>query len=251
MTFPKYQKNSLTKVILNLKFPQILGLNENNPPSEFQRKIMKQFPYVHEKRGENVSFEFHPNKPVINREPKIKWEFKSKNNLRTVSIDEESLIIEFSKYTVFEEFYEVAKFIFEQFTEIYNTGIFRIGLRYINEIREKKGNPRDWKDIINPSLISISEDFLDPEDKLVRSMHVLELKEDDYHFRFQFGMFNSNYPSRLTKKEFVLDYDCISTEDLEKEAVFNTIEKFHEIIDEWFNRSIGPKQKEKMGEIKQ
>lgn len=247
MDCKRYKQNYLTKVILGIGFPQILGLNKTNPPSAFQKKIIKRFPYVEVQRGENVSLELNSAKPVVNRTPKIRWEFQSRDQSQKVIVNEETLQIVLDKYTNFDEFFKLVKFIFKEFTEIYDIGVFKIGLRYINEI-EDDGNPRDWKDLINESLISIPNEFLEPNDKLTRSMHRLEINEDNYHFVFQFGLFNSDYPSPISRKEFVLDYDCVSTEDLEKKDVFDTIDKFHKVIYHWFDKSIENKLREKMGE---
>ncbi|MDR3292071.1 MAG: hypothetical protein LBT10_08000 [Methanobrevibacter sp.] len=48
-----YSKNYLTRVRLTIEFPQILNLNETNPPSQFQNDIMQEFPYLNIKKEQD------------------------------------------------------------------------------------------------------------------------------------------------------------------------------------------------------
>jgi len=247
MNCKRYKTNPITKVILKIQFPQILSLSPEKPPDKFQNVIMDKFPYVKERRGEDFSFKLTPTAPVISRKPKLAWEFQSKDQTKQIFVNEKSITFELSKYTHFDDFFKMVQNIFEEFTKIYNIGVFKIGLRYINEIEVDEGDRLDWEGYIQSSLTHVTGVFLDPSDQIARSMHTLELNEEDYTFRFVFGMFNSEYPNPITKKEFVLDYDCITKEDLERNEVYPTIERFHKIIYKWFEKSIDQKLRDKWG----
>lgn len=236
----KYETNYITNVIFRIDFPKILDLKE--PTSKLQKKILDKFPIVNEINVDNFQFK------VENRDLSTKktsedfaWEFVNKDNDKKVFIASEYAYIEFMKYINFEQFYEDIELVFKAFNEFYPVGIIRrVGLRYINEIEIEDGEALDWENLIHHSLYSLNREFIpnDVEDeRLLRSMHLFEIKEDDYNLKFQLGLFNSEYPNPISKKEFVLDYDC-STKNVEKNEIFNVINEFHQIIKKWFERSI-------------
>lgn len=247
MECTKYRNSPLTRVILHITFPQLLGLSENKPPDKFQKAINEEFPYMNIRKGHDVSVDLTPATPVINRKENIVWEFRNRDNSKYVYANEKSLQIQFIKYDNFEEFLEIVEFVFKTFREIYPINVFKIGLRYINEVKIKDASdPRDWKGLIKESLIA-TEEFVSHEDNVIRSMHVLEVNEDDYKFRFQFGLFNSNYPNSIIDKEFILDYDCVSIEELGKKEFHPAIVRFHKIIKKWFEESIEDELRDKLG----
>ena len=59
-------------------------------------------------------------------------------------------------------------------------------------------------------------------------------------------MFNSEYPNVISKKEFLLDYDCVTIGELSVNQIINTTKKFHEIIYDLFEASIDEELKELM-----
>jgi len=125
----------------------------------------------------------------------------------------------------------------------------RIGLRYINQVYLDSGDPLDWTNLINPILVSISEQFVESKDTIMRSMHFLEVGEEDYSLKFQFGLFNSECPGYINRKEFVLDYDCASRGEIDISQVLDTTKQFHKIIYDWFEKSIEDGLRQKMGEL--
>lgn len=64
---------------------------------------------------------------------------------------------------------------------------------------------------------------------------------EDHNMLFQFGIHNSQYPSLITQKEFVLDYDCASREESEPGGVINKLKAFYEDIKKAFKQSRGEK----------
>ena len=77
------------------------------------------------------------------------------------------------------------------------------------------------------------------QDSICRSMHQLHLKRQEFKIIFQFGMFNSEFPNTIAKKEFILDYDCIGEEEYEPGTILDQFEKYNDAIYELFEQSIG------------
>ena len=237
----EYKKNFLTNVIFKLDFQKILELNEKNPPSEFQKKIADKFPITNELRNKLLEFETKKETEDVSvkQERTLSWEFMNKEKTKKVIVDSQFLIVEFLKYTTFEEFFQDIKFILGIFSELYCVKISkRIGLRYINQINIPSGDPLDWNLLINKDLFGLTKNFLSDKDPILRSMHLLEVKQESYTLRFQFGLFNSEYPNPIARKEFVLDYDCFSVEEKETSDIFSRIEEYHAVIRNLFEKSI-------------
>ncbi len=80
-------------------------------------------------------------------------------------------------------------------------------------------------------------------------MHYLELKEEGYNLKFQFGLFNSEYPNPISRKEFVLDYDCSTNEETDILEIFDKAKEFNKKIHEWFEKSIQDGLRDIMGVV--
>lgn len=249
-----YKKNFITNVIFRIDFPKILNLTEQKPPSKLQEIISEKFPILDESIRSEIKTKIMKNSTFdIKGTSKKSWNFSNREKTKKVSIDPEFLIIEYLKYENFTEFFKTIKFIFENFINLYNIRLInRLGLRYINQIKLEMGNPLNWNNLIDASLFSVSKNFVKTNyrNNISRSMHFLGINEEEYNLIFQFGMHNSEYPSPMNRKEFILDYDCMSKEEIDVIEVLNKVEKFNKIIYEWFESSIMNKLREEMGVIK-
>jgi uncharacterized protein (TIGR04255 family) len=111
-----------------------------------------------------------------------------------------------------------------------------VGLRYINKIIREKGNPFQWKNLINPDLLSTN--LLNKYENKTRFMNEFEFKKDDFDIIFKFGLFNSEYPNPIARKEFVLDYDCNTDEPQSLLDINDISEKMNLVIYYLFEESI-------------
>ena len=124
----------------------------------------------------------------------------------------------------------------------------RTGLRYINDII-LDGDAFHWAPFINSHLISLL-DFPPEKRKTSRGMGRIEIAEDNYSVLFQFGMFNPEYPNPIARKEFILDYDCYTEEEMSITDIPETIEDLHKAEKELFELSISDELRCIMGVIK-
>jgi uncharacterized protein (TIGR04255 family) len=243
-----YERNYLTNVICRIDFPEVLELNAENPPIELKKRIIEKFPLFETRKGQNVKVDIKEGSAVTDYHEEISWEFKNKDKSKIIIVNSKFLHVEYLKYKHIKEFLEDIRLVFGNLIGLYPIEITRrIGLRKINQIRlEERGNPYDWNDLIHPCLFSIPTRFTTNEDDVLRSMHILELEENDLHLRFQFGLFNSEFPNSIARKEFVLDYDCYTEDEIEISEVYNKIEEANDIIYRWFDKSIDNGLKDKM-----
>lgn len=237
-----YQKNFVTNVIFRIDFPEILE-NQDQFPSEIIEKIKEKFPICNQLIGQSFEIETKTNTKTIKHEEKKSWRLANSDNTKIVVIDPKFLTFESLKYTDFQDFIDDVKFIFKHFVLLYSVAhVNRIGLRYINQIKWGiKEDPLDWENLLDPNLYMVPKNFVDESDSILRAMNVLEIEENEYYLRFQFGLFNSEFPSTIAQKEFVLDYDCYTDNQVDSSEIYDKGEEFNKIIYKWFERSIGEK----------
>jgi len=245
-----YESHFLTNVIFRVDFPKILELTEQKPPSKLQEKISENYPIVNEVKGEFQKYQFKQTLNFVDAEKKVSWEFSNKEKTKRVFIDSDFVFIEYLKYEHFDDLFQDVKMILETFIDLYPVKITkRVGLRYINQIKIESGDSTDWNNLIHPSLFSVSREFISNKHEILRSMHYLELKEEECDLKFQFGLFNSEYPNPISRKEFILDYDCTTNEEIDILEIFDKAKEFNKKIHEWFEKSILDDLREIMGVV--
>lgn len=238
----KYKHDFLTNVIFKVDFPQRLDINAQTPPAEFQRRIQDKFPHVKEAVAHAFELTAGNQNDISFKQQGVKfWEFYNREKNVKVLVSANDVSIECINYKGFHQLSEDINTIFTTFFELYPSQIIkRIGLRYINEIKLDSGDPLDWNSLINNELLTPFSNFVDENDKcnLIRSLNLLELKTEEYNLKFQNGVYNSEYPNNITRKEFVLDYDCYTVEELDVSDINKKANDFHKVIKYWFERSI-------------
>ena len=89
--------------------------------------------------------------------------------------------------------------------------------------------------------------FISDKEDMSRHITLIELNKEDYRLRFQYGIANSLYPSKIIRKEFVLDYDCFTFESLESpEEITSKVSEFNKTILDIFEESIEDGLRERM-----
>lgn len=164
--------------------------------------------------------------------------FQNKELNNSITIEPNAIVFDIKKYDTYIEFKEIVQKVFQNLEgENSSVKVARIGLRYVNQIIVKEGNPFEWTGLIKEPLIC-SHNFIEGRTGVTRLMGVLELNTSDYSIRFQYGWFNSEYPNPIARKEFLLDYDCYSINEMNFSSILiSQIDKFHDAIKELFKNS--------------
>lgn len=231
----KYKKNFLSNVVCKIDFPKVLALKEG--PIEFQKVINTKFPHLKEDKKLEINLDLMTG--LGQQDFTLCWLFSNKEKNKIIGVTSDSLFLEYKQHYVdFQEFKEDFEFMSSNFFKIYPVGVItRIGLRYINEIKISEGNPLEWDGLIRKELIEHLK-FFKEKSGLARSMQLVEIVKDDYKLRFKYGLFNSDFPAKISRKEFVLDFDCITLNELEQSGIMSTASKFNEVITDFFEDSI-------------
>jgi len=125
-----------------------------------------------------------------------------------IHIQNDTLKIIDTKYSHHNDFHPIAIEVLTAFNIQYKKPkITRISLRYLNIIKFPEGDTYDFDGLINPTLLAATLDYKDLG--LSRSVGTLNIKgEDDLNVKFIYGYTNPEYPNKIVKREFILDYDC-------------------------------------------
>lgn len=248
-----YNNNFLTDVIFRVDFSQKLNFDENGLDSEIMQICLKNFPMQTKKQNPENQIIINPNNQIetklIN---KTEWHFTDVNKEKEITIAEDCYFILYKKYINFSissgEFLEILKSLLNK----YQLKINRLGLRYIDDINMQtvSTNFKDWfnywKKYINVELIH-SLNFNNNYDNLSRCFNSIETNYSDYMLRFQYGIFNTDYPAVNKKPSFILDTDVYSIGLYEFDEIQEKLKLFHAKAKDWFEKSITNTLRNKMG----
>lgn len=144
MIFKKYENkilknNPLKNVICQLKFPNILSINEELP-AKFQEEIRDEFPNfqeITEMQNEiviNTNLENNFLRPSFTQQKPIKnFKFSTRDGGTSINLTSSFIALSTLNYSTWEDFCSKLKKIIYLFQDIYRPAYFtRIGLRYID-----------------------------------------------------------------------------------------------------------------------
>jgi len=238
----EYKKNFLTNVIIRIDYTSIQNFSVDKL-KEFQNLIKTDFPIVEEANSPLLELKVDEKQKIDTKTSEIlKWNFLSKDRKRIFSVENNNLTLEFLKYTSYKDFSEKQKMLLDSFKAIFgDVTSTRLGLRYVNQI-DLEDTSLELSEYIKPELLEVLK-FRNLKNNLSRYIAYMEIREEDYNLRFQFGIPNSLYPERIIKKEFVLDYDCFIFDSLTLEEIPTRLKRFNDIVTGLFEESIMNKLK--------
>ena len=249
----KYKINYLKQVIFRLDLTRELGQSKKLADAFYNQDIASLFPNRKNLKGKVIesSITAGPDGEKIAQSQRdvMSFEFSDKDNTRTLNIESSSIILSVinNSYKDSEDLKKTIRYIVGQLKSVYGPITSkRIGLRYINIISPSgEGGAFEWDNYISENLLFMLR-FVENNAELTRAMNVIELNKENCRIRFQSGMFNSEYPNPITRKEFVLDYDAYTTEETELSGIEDVVGELHEEIKKMFEDSIKQGLRDKM-----
>jgi len=232
---PKYKSDYLTNVVCRIDFINRLNFSTDQI-NRLKNDISKDFPDMKDMDVSFIEVMMSPEEDRTIRKKEKVYEFAHEGKL--VRIEPEFIVFEFKQYTGFDQFKKLVKKVLSNL-DLSNNSVRskRMGLRYINQIRLDEGDPFDWSGLIIDSLVP-NTIYIENKNVLSRSLGWVDLTYDDFYVRFHYGMFNSEHPNPIARKEFVLDFDCYTKDEQDLFDVLTLLDRFHEKIKEMFECSI-------------
>lgn len=246
-----YKKHFLTQVIVRIDFASPIGDLNKKIPKKFDEEALKLFPIKEAPRTiikGTVLLSKNGSKITQEKTNKL-WIFYDRKKEKKMELLPTHLDIILKKYNKYEELKKTFIKIVDLLTdEINDIVIKRFGLRYINKISiNNKTELTNWGKYLNGNLLSIFN-IPGSEDKILRALHRLTIKYEDAFLIFIYGIFNPDFPAKIKKKIFILDYDAYYEGLLDSKDLPKYMDSFHKKINIFFEKSITDELRKKMGE---
>lgn len=153
-----YGKNQLLEVICQLRFPDILKIQAQEP-FEFQEAIRADYPR-YQKQVENLPPK-QENGKLVPQGTVNNYQFLSADGQWKISLTRSFIALSTHHYVRWEDFAKRLDQVLAAFIQTYKPAFFsRVGLRYINAIRKAALGLEDtpWRELIQPGYLGLMGD---------------------------------------------------------------------------------------------
>jgi uncharacterized protein (TIGR04255 family) len=232
-----YNNSFLKEVIFRVDFPTPLNNLTESVSKDLSKAILRSFPIFepHTVHAQDVQIN-HDGVTTSSEEIKT-WIYHGAEREKSLVLDYQSVTMSIKRYNSYEAAFSEYKLILEAiFQENKDLFSSRIGVRYINSIDLDKGNPLEWNEYIDESILGVFS--FHSTKNISRAFHILEFNFDGQSLKCQFGIPNPDYPAVIKRKQFVLDLDSYFTGVFELNDICDSIESCHQKIQEFFEKSI-------------
>jgi uncharacterized protein (TIGR04255 family) len=225
-----YKNNTLVEVIFQLRFPQLLVIDDRTP-ANFQSQVSKDFPFLEISTTLPLFVAATELKPA----PTKTYTFFSLDKHKKISLTSNFISISTDKYTRWDDFLPHVRRVVSSFRKCFpeqQNISTRTGLRYRDVIDRAKigmGEVR-WDDLISPQLFGILRSGVLPAEMVGSAHSLYTLKVDGLTMLFQHGVLTNT--DGLSS--YFLDYDIYV--DKEEELPTNKIADRANHLHKW----IGP-----------
>lgn len=249
----KLDNNFISEIIFRIEFSTISQLsgNNENAAKKFEKAISEKFPQHHViPRNEiNLNIDINSGQRQISEKGDLIWKFKSEDNKKEVILTANDLVLDYTRnaYNGFHDFLDEILLLINALCELNQFNLKFLGLRYINQI-DKSEITNNIGEYINPDLtnLNVINNLEKNNEDLVQIFSKINFKKENYLLTLQYGLFNPNFPDPTSKKEFILDYDCVCTSINSPEDIKQNLIKMNKLIFDKFNYSITQKFEEYM-----
>ncbi len=243
----KYNENNLNEIIFHIKFPPLPKLHSDNQEGilEFHEHLKNEFPNLNIEKNKKFKYNADSSGKLdddnIHEDP-IRWILS--DDQKEIRISDRELVLTYDGeiYIGLNDFLKDVDLILGELDKYDLKIVNCIGLRYINQI--EISNEKLIDEYFNPNLHLKKDEF--SKEEFVESLTKTDLIVDDYYLILKYGRFNPDYPNRTSKKDVILDYDCILDYDEEIEYIIANLIKMHKIIIKRFESDIKDKLRKKM-----
>lgn len=209
---------------------------------EFQKHMENEFPEIDFEKTKKLKYNVDNSGKLDESEEYLTWILSNENKQIKITGKELRLIHDGEIYNTFEDFMKDVNLVLNGLNSYDLKIVESIGLRFINQFEISDENLID--EYFNPNLHLKMNEF--SKEEFVEFLTKTDLIIDEYDLILKYGRFNPDYPNRTSKKDVILDYDCILNYDEEFEYVPIHLAKMHKIISDKFENDIKDKLKDIM-----
>ncbi len=226
-----FDRNFLDTVVVELRYPTYLRLNESEPRA-ISESIRCRFPIYELKSEMQLT-------PLGTTNPQPVYQFTTRQGDPILEISASRLGLVTRKYQSFENMSSHVECLIEKVVPHLDTNFFtRVGLRYINRVSQIQESGIDVLDWINSDLVLPAAGGEIGTVSNMKSELTGKLKEGNYTFRYGLAPASSG-----ERRSFLLDWDYYS-EDIEVIKCIKLLNTFHDLHFPFFWWALGKKAKQ-------
>jgi len=251
MPFPQtpraiYERNPLTEVICQLRFPTILRI-ASEPPAELQERLRSQYPVFRESQGGNPRMPQEVSRiladlPIQLPSEPTTYAFETEDGSRTINLSREFVAVTERDYEHWESFSGEVQRVKEAVEEIYQPPFYsRTGLRYQDVIDRDALDLQDvpWHELVRSpmaGLLGSAEESVRNHIRETVSTAELAIPEiSGGTVRLQYGLAT---PEDRPTQVYAMDADFYTTERSSTDDVFQILNAFNGHAGNYFRWSI-------------
>ena len=203
---PNYPNNYLSNVVFQLNYNSLEILKSQIDDSFSQALERITGSTRKESKQAFISFTMKVGSENSGAGFNSQWIFKGSEIVIIVSHDSIKIIRE--KYTNYVDFHPKISEAYSALKTGYaSIEISTVSMRYINNVSFPTGTTYDFSEYINESLLAPTMFFRDSE-SILRSLSLVIFKKNENTTKLTFGFNNRDFPNTITKREFLLDFEC-------------------------------------------
>jgi len=215
-----------TSLIHKIPPTVVKAAQEKFPIAEPRRSFegeLKVDPFGHKISGGNIS-------------EGVNWIYHGAKREKTLTLSPEAVFIVYKDYSSFTSLRDDFLSVVQPYFEHFNIPAMRFGLRYINHI-QLAGSPFDWGDYFSDHILR-SLDCIRLKEEAAKLWCEVAYNHDDMFLHFRFGLSNPDYPAKIYKRRFSLDFDAFVQGQQDYAAVEANLDRAHDLIQLEFESSI-------------
>jgi len=252
MKLPEYEwvqfrKAPLRLVIGQVRFTIMPRFGQDTFIAGFQEAIRSEYPKV--AREAAVTYQLSPAGTQPNSGEKL-WRFSSRDLLWSVVIGESAITLESRGYDSMKDFLNRFRFLIQAGKEQLGiTDRLRLGLRYINEIRDPHAeNFAQWRALLNPGFASFDASSL-LDGQIDHTLQEIQVNRPDGILAIRHGLLNGFVVAPLPQEQPVseqyylidLDYYDMTECDLDIPATIKQMQDYNDIMYRFFRWTLSKK----------
>lgn len=201
-----FRNNAIETALTQLTFPPILKIGKE-VPVQFQEAVRHDYPFFRVREATVLPPELQAFQAMLPKEVQVKlYDFASADQAWTLTLSQDFLALQTTKYTRWEEFRDRIETAFQLLVEIYQPSfVSRIGLRYqdLFDRRELGLENRPWKELFKPTISGeLTDDAVSSSVEEKLSHLVLRLNDTDGFVTINHGI---NFD--LDEQRYFIDAD--------------------------------------------
>lgn len=236
-----YKRTFLRQVICRIDYASPLKeMSQRLSPDVYSRAILT-FPIAEPKPFSTAVFRIQvgrPSQPMPPAQKGTNWIFHGERREKSIAFAPDHLDITYREYQDFEQLQADCIEVLQTLGSAYPIlQAKRVGLRYVNNVQLNDPEPLNWSGLIAAPFLA-GFGIVPDKENLARVFNTVVVMRDDIQLICQYGIHNPDFPARIRKKQFILDFDAGRSGPTDWSDIPALLNRQHEMAQTLFESSI-------------